>query len=241
MQILIPMGGAGSRFAAAGYDNPKPFIEFFGKTMIENVVDNLGTENEYVLVTQKRHYDEYRWVYDNIAKRSRGLKVKQLEGMTRGAAESCLLAEDLLDHELPVMIANCDQMMEWDPTKFKAWFLDSGLDGAIMTFDSQSEKNSYAEINDQGLVTRTAEKQVISKHATNGIYVWRRSGDFFRAAREMINRGLKQNNEYYVCPTFNLNIEHGQRIGIYKLEPGCHWPIGTPQDLTAYLDHMAVR
>lgn len=240
MQILIPMGGAGSRFVAAGYDHPKPFIEFNGKTMIENVVENLGLRNHYILVTQRKHYDSYRSVFDSIARDVTELNVSLLDGLTRGAAESCLTAKNMVNHDLPLMIANCDQMMDWDEIRFKAWFLDSGLDGVIMTFDSQSPKNSYAEINDQGLVTRTAEKQVISKHATNGIYVWRRAGDFFNAAEEMIEKGIRQNNEFYVCPVYNINVSRGQKIGLYHIGDG-HWPIGTPQDLTIYLSHMADR
>lgn len=236
MQILIPMGGAGSRFTAAGYDDPKPFIKFHGKTMIENVVDNLGLENSYILVTQEQHYNDYRHIFDNIAKHVKDLKVCKLQGMTRGAAESCLMAESLLDPSLPLMIANCDQMMEWDQTKFKAWFFDSGLDGVMMTFDSQSPKNSYAEIDENGLVIRTAEKQVISKHATNGIYVWKTANDFIIAAKEMIDQDIRENNEFYVCPVYNFNIKWGQKIGIYYIHG--HWPIGTPQDLTTYLDHF---
>ena len=240
MQILIPMGGAGSRFSAAGYDRPKPFIEFYGKTMIENVVENLGKRNHYTLVTQRKHYDDHRYVFDRIAKDVTELNISLLDGITGGAAESCLKAKDNVNHELPLMIANCDQMMDWDEVRFKAWFLDSGLDGVIMTFDSQSPKNSYAEVNDQGLVTRTAEKQVISKHATNGIYIWRRAGDFFKAAEEMISKDLKQNNEFYVCPVYNINISWGQKIGLYHIGDG-HWPIGTPQDLTIYLSYMKDR
>lgn len=240
MQILIPMGGAGSRFSAAGYDRPKPFIEFYGKTMIENVVENLGYRNHYTLVTQRKHYDDFRPVFDRIARDVMELNVSLLDGMTQGAAESCLAAKNMVNQDLPLMIANCDQMMDWDEIRFKAWFLDSGLDGVIMTFDSQSPKNSYAEINDQGLVVRTAEKQVISKHATNGIYVWRKAGDFFSAAEEMIAKDLRQNNEYYVCPVYNINIDRGQKIGIYHIGDG-HWPIGTPQDLTIYLSYMKDR
>ena len=235
MQVLIPMSGAGSRFVSAGYTRPKPFIEFYGKTMIENVVENLGVHNSYTLVVQKAHCDNYQYVFNNIADKVQHLDVISLNEITRGAAESCLKASSVINQELPLMIANCDQMMMWDEARFTTWFLDSNLDGVIVTFDSQSPKNSYAEVNDQGLVTRTAEKQVISKHATNGIYVWRRAGDFFTAADEMIKQDLKQNNEFYVCPVFNFNILWGQRIGIYKLESGCHWPIGTPEDLDLYL------
>jgi NDP-sugar pyrophosphorylase family protein len=239
MQIMIPMGGAGSRFSAAGYDRPKPFIEFHNSTMIENVIENLGCENDYVLIAQKMHYEAFRHVFDRVAFKVKSLQVATLDGITRGAAESCLFAENFLNHDLPLMIANSDQMMHWNSVEFKAWFLDSGLDGAIMTFDSQSEKNSYAEVNDHGLVVRTAEKQVISKHATNGIYVWRKAGDFFKAAREMISKNLRFNNEFYVCPVYNINIAWKQKIGIYHIDG--HWPIGTPQDLTAYLDYMATK
>lgn len=237
MQILIPMGGAGSRFAAAGYDKPKPFIEFHGKTMIENVIDNLGRNNDYFLVTQQQHFTDFKHVFDRIAFDTKSLHVSCLNGMTRGAAESCLAAKDKIMPDLPLMIANSDQIMEWDAVTFKAWFLDSGLDGVMMTFDSQSDNNSYAELNENGLVVRTAEKQVISKHATNGIYVWRRARDFFNAAAEMIKKDLRFNNEFYVCPVYNINIEWQHKIGIYHCDK--HWPIGTPQDLTKYLDYMA--
>lgn len=236
MQILIPMGGAGSRFTAAGYDTPKPFIEFHNKTMIENVVENLGYDNNYILVTQQDHYDKFRSVYERISSIVNKLSVTTLNGLTSGAAASCLRAKDQIDLELPLMIANCDQMMNWDSIKFKAWFFDSGLDGVIMTFDSQSPKNSYAELDNNGLVTRTAEKQVLSKHATNGIYVWKRAVDFLNAAQQMIDDDIRENNEHYVCPVYNINISWGQRIGIYYIDS--HWPIGTPQDLTKYLDHI---
>ena len=39
INIVIPMAGAGSRFAKAGYDKPKPFIDVLGKPMICHVLD----------------------------------------------------------------------------------------------------------------------------------------------------------------------------------------------------------
>ena len=236
MQILIPMGGAGSRFSAAGYDRPKPFIEFHGQTMIENVVENLGLDNQYTFVTQRTHYEEYRLVYERIRSKVQKLHVAVLDGLTQGAAESCLYAKEFLDPEMPLMIANCDQMLEWDPVVFKAWLFDTKIDGAIMTFESQSPKNSFARIDEDGYVVETAEKKVISPYATNGIYVWKRAEDFITAAEELIARDLRTNNEFYVAPCFNINIEHGQKIKIYPING--HWPIGTPQDLTIYLDRF---
>jgi len=236
MQILIPMGGAGSRFSAAGYDRPKPFIEFHGKTMIENVVENLGLDNHYTLVTQRVHYEEYRLVYERIRSKVQKLSVAVLDTITQGAAESCIRAKDLLDPDMPLMIANCDQILDWNPMVFKSWLFDTKIDGAIMTFESQSPKNSFARLDDNGYVVETAEKKVISPYATNGIYVWKRADDFISAAEELIARDLRTNSEFYVAPVFNINIERGHKIKIYPING--HWPIGTPPDLTTYLDHF---
>ena len=239
MQILIPMGGAGSRFAVAGYSQPKPFITFHNKTMIEHVLENLGYNNDYHLVLQQDHYRQFSEVFKRIYYSVSQLETTLLSGITRGAAESCLHAKSAINQDLPLMIANCDQIMNWDPLKFDKWFSHSGLDGAMITYDSQSTKNSYAAVDEHGLVTHTAEKTVISPYATNGIHVWRRAGDFFSAAEEMIKLNLRTNNEFYIAPVYNINISRGQRIGIYPLNGSeTHWPIGTPEDLTAYLDHI---
>ena len=234
-QILIPMGGAGSRFSVAGYDKPKPFIKFHNKTMIENVIENLGVDNYYTLITQESHYQNFKEVYDNISNRVLNFNTRLLSGITQGAAESCLLAREYVNQELPLMIANCDQMIDLDMTIFYNWFINSKLDGAIMTFNSQSIKNSYAAIDSNNYVIRTAEKEVISKYATNGIYVWKNCNDFFNAAEEMIGNNIRVNNEFYVAPVFNINISWGQKIGIYHIDG--HWPIGTPEDLQIYLDN----
>ena len=41
LNIVIPMAGRGSRFAKAGYVNPKPLIDIYGHAMIEYVTKNI--------------------------------------------------------------------------------------------------------------------------------------------------------------------------------------------------------
>ena len=59
MNVLIPMAGAGSRFAQAGYTFPKPLIEVNGKPMIQVVVENLNIEAHYIFLVQREHYEKY--------------------------------------------------------------------------------------------------------------------------------------------------------------------------------------
>jgi len=234
MQILIPMGGAGSRFSAAGYKHPKPFIEFHGQTMIENVVENLGPDNEFFLVVQYTHYHTYRKIFDKIEKKVAKLSIKLLDGLTRGPADSCLRIKDQLDLSKPLMIANSDQMQFMSSQDTVVDILaDRKLDGLIFVFDSQSPKNSYARINELGLVTATAEKEVISEFATTGIYCWNKTEDFVSAVEEMIRRDLRVNDEFYVAVSYNIAVERKLRVGLYR--PLAHYPIGTPEDLENYL------
>jgi NDP-sugar pyrophosphorylase family protein len=228
------MSGRGSRFATQGYAKPKPLIEFHGKPMIEHVLSNLGLDNTFILCVLRAHYDADPVRFCRLAEQSAGMDIVLVDQLTQGAAETCLLAKQHIKLDQPLMIANCDQMMIWDQAEFERWLTTSKLDGAMFVFDSDSTKNSYVEVDADGIAMRTAEKQVISPHATTGIYVWARGGDFIRAAESMIEKDLRVNSEFYVCPVYNENIANGARIGIYS--PTEHWPIGTPEDLEYYLE-----
>ena len=237
MQILIPMSGAGKRFAEVGYDKPKPLIEFFGKPMVEHVLENLGLHNEFILCVQRAHYDADPTLFVRLRAQVADLKLVFVEQLTQGAAETCLLAREHIKLDEPLFIANCDQMMVWDQDHFEEWFAAERLDGCMFTFFKDTTDYSYVAVDQNGLAWRTAEKQVISTHATTGIYVWARGSDFIWAAEKMIADNVRVNNEFYVCPVYNWNIARGDRIGIYP--PQEHWPIGTPEDLDIYIEAHA--
>ena len=98
----------------------------------------------------------------------------------------------------------------------------------ILTFKSNSTNYSYAEIGKDGYVTKTAEKKAISPHACVGIYGFKRGDEFCKYAREMVQRDLRTNNEFYISPLYNVFIEHGKKIvteGVDKMHI-----FGTPDE-----------
>jgi len=234
MHILIPMSGRGSRFAQQGYSKPKPLIEFFGKPMVQHVLENLGLHNTFTLCVLREHYDADPALFSRLRDMSADLNIVFVDQVTQGAAETCLLAKQHIKPKETLFIANCDQMMVWDQDHFEEWLAAERLDGAMLTFFKDTTAYSYVEVDDNGIAVRTAEKQVISPHATTGIYVWTRGEDFVWAAEQMIADNVRVNNEFYVCPVYNWNIARGDRIGIYP--PQEHWPIGTPEDLEIYIE-----
>lgn len=57
LNIVIPMAGRGSRFAAAGYADPKPLIEADGVEMIRLVIANLmpSCQHRFVFLCLEEH------------------------------------------------------------------------------------------------------------------------------------------------------------------------------------------
>jgi NDP-sugar pyrophosphorylase family protein len=237
MQILIPMAGAGSRFRSAGFQVPKPLIDVAGKPMISRVIDNLGARNNFVFVVQKEQYQTHKFLFDQAVSQAQSARFEFVNGLTRGAAETAVLACRDLNLNQDLMIANCDQIMDWSADHFAEWWHSTESDGSIVTFWDNSIKNSYVRIDHEGWVVESKEKEVISNLATTGVYVWRTAQKFVDAATVMIERNIRTNNEFYVAPVFNLNIAREHKINVYHVNR--HWPIGTPEDLDIYLNHLA--
>jgi beta-phosphoglucomutase-like phosphatase (HAD superfamily)/dTDP-glucose pyrophosphorylase len=234
LNVLIPMAGAGSRFASAGYTFPKPLIEVRGKPMIQVVVENLNIEANYIFIVQKEHYEKYnlKYLLNLIAP---NCKIVQVDGLTEGAACTTLLAKEFIDNDNPLVMANSDQYVEWNSNECLYAFTADSIDGGIVTFEATHPKWSYAKLGDDGFVSEVAEKRPISNMATVGIYYWRHGSDYVRYAEQMIEKNIRVNNEFYVCPVFNEAIQDGKKIRVKNIEK--MWGIGTPEDLKHFLDN----
>ena len=234
MNVLIPMAGAGSRFQQAGYTFPKPLIDVKGKPMIQVVVENLGINANFIFVVQKEHREKYNLdtLLNLIAPNS---KVVEVDGLTEGAACTALLAKEYIDNDNPLFFANSDQFVEWDSTEFMYKMNETDADGGIVSFRATHPKWSFAKVDESGLVTEVAEKNPISDIATVGYYYWKKGSDFVKYAEDMIEKDIRVNNEFYVCPVFNQAIEGGKKIRTFDIPK--MWGLGTPEDLNYYLEN----
>ena len=232
LNILIPMAGAGSRFEKAGYTFPKPLIEVKSKPMIQVVVENLNIKANYVYVVQKSHREKYN-LDALLTLITPGCKIVEIEGMTEGAACTALLAKEHINSDAPLFFANSDQFVEWDSNEFMYKMNETDADGGIVSFTATHPKWSFAKVDEQGLVTEVAEKKPISNIATVGYYYWKHGSDFVKYAEQMIDKNVRVNNEFYVCPVFNEAIGDGKQIRTFNVNG--MWGLGTPEDLDYYL------
>lgn len=237
MNIVIPMAGLGSRFAVAGYEKPKPFIDVDGKPMIVRVLENLFYPGaKYILIGRREHLEKEVALVDDI-KSTYDATFVVAEEMTAGTACTILLAEKIIDTATPLLIANSDQLVDIQIADFIDDCKSRKLDGSILTFVDKlrDPKWSFAKVGNDRLVTEVKEKQVISDTATVGIYMFSHGNKFVTAAKEMIASNDRVNNEFYTCPIYNYLIRDGARIGIYSIDFEQMHGLGVPADLEAYL------
>ena len=121
-------------------------------------------------------------------------KVVELDKLTEGAACTTLLAKEFINNSNPLIIANSDQFIEWDSSKTMYKFTTKKIDGSILTFESIHPKWSYAKCDKNNFVTEVAEKKVISKNATVGVYYWSKGKEYVKYAEQMIKKNIRLNN-----------------------------------------------
>ncbi|MFZ5875379.1 MAG: glycosyltransferase family 2 protein [Nitrospirota bacterium] len=230
------MAGRGSRFAAAGYRAPKPLIDMFGKTMIETVIDNLRPRQpaRFIFICQREHYREYG--LEQTFQRSLGEAwgCVQLNGVTEGAACTVLAAQSLIEDDAELIVANSDQIVDCSMTDYIECARIYGVQGLVMTFPANDAKWSYIRLDSQGYGIEVAEKRVISPHATVGIYYFAAGKIYKDAARAMVAKNIRVNNEFYVAPVYNEIIRQGGKVRIWEIDATAMHGIGTPSDLDAY-------
>jgi HAD superfamily hydrolase (TIGR01509 family) len=233
MNILIPMAGAGSRFANVGYTFPKPLIQVGDKPMIQVVIENLNIDANYIFLVRTEHYKKYNLKsFLNVI--TPNCKIILVDELTEGACCTTLLAEEYINNDNPLLIANSDQFMEWSSGEFYHSVNSTGIDGSIITFHNNHPKWSYVKCDDYGNVEELKEKEVISNDATVGVYYWSKGSDYVKYSHKMIEKNLRVNGEFYVAPVYNEAINDGKVIKTYKIDK--MWGLGTPEDLNYYLE-----
>ena len=232
LRIIIPMCGEGKRFKELGYSFPKPLIDINGKPMIQWVTENINAEAKFIFIVTKADHQKYNLKHMlNLLENN--CEIIILDQPTQGAAETVLKAKDLFDDEDPIAIIATDQLLEWNSNEFFYAMAADECDGGIVTFESTHPKWSYSIIGDNGFVTETAEKKPISRNASAGVYYFKRGSDYIQYAKQMIQKGLTFENEYYVCPVYNEMIADRKKIRIFPIKK--MWSFSTPEDVQLYL------
>jgi NDP-sugar pyrophosphorylase family protein len=234
--IIIPCAGKGLRFKEANYLLPKPLIDVGGKPMIERVVNSLGIDGNYIFCCLTEHEEKFG-ISKVLQKIVPSCTIVWVDRVTEGALSTCLLAEKYINKSNPLIIANSDQIVNFDPVKFIGNTLY--YDGTILTFFANHPKWSYVTTDNKGRINSVVEKEVVSTMANVGVYSWKHGDDFVHSAKEMIKRDIRTNGEFYLAPSYNLLIEEGKHIQAQQVMNML--PCGAPSDLEQSIKILAMQ
>lgn len=236
MNFLITMAGEGRRFREAGYDLPKMLIEAKGKTLLEWSIDSLPLNlcSRLIFVAQQKHEDEFqlsRKIISLYNGRVRSLHFKFIDTLTRGQSETACLAKHLVDLSQPLLIFNIDT--QFSSSSLEKNLLRKNIDGVLGAFYSEEPRFSFAALNDEGFVTKTAEKEVISSNALTGLYHFTYPEDFFEAAGSAFAKNETTKGEFYIAPLYNHLVNKGRKL-IVDMADEVNI-LGTPEELKIFL------
>ena len=233
------MAGEGSRFAQAGWTTPKPLIELRGVPLFQRAISSVaieGIDMKYSFIVRQEHIDKQgidRLIKDILPEAN----VFSVLKTTRGAVETCLVAESAIDDKDAVVVMDCD--LEFRSVRYNelvanalAHPADEADAGALVSFESENPRYSYAEIDEDGRVIRTAEKEPISNHALCGAYFFGSGKDFKRVAHQLLVDGTHGKAEFYVSLLYNYLLAEGATVRLAPMEE--YHSYGTPEELLRY-------
>jgi len=240
MIALIPMAGAGSRFAEAGYSVPKPLLPILGKPMVVSAAGALPPSDEYIFIVRDYQIQDYQ-IDTHLKKHFPNCKIVILDYLTEGQASTCLHARNYINNEQELVIGASDNGMIYSLRDFEAAKKDA--DALVFSFRNNPAVNekpqAYGWINTShdNMISNMSVKVPISSnpihdHAVVGTFWFKEGKMFIEAAERMIQRNRRINNEFYVDECINDLIELGYNVKVFEIDHYVCW--GTPNDYLTF-------
>lgn len=244
MQIIIPMTGYGSRFAAAGYKDLKPFIRIEGRPVIQWIVEGMYPgEKNILFVCRREHLDTIPDMESLLFQAAPSARIYAIEDwIKKGPVYDVLRASEQIDDDEPAIINYCDFYMSWNWKEFKKKLKERDPDGCIPCYTGfhphlTVAKNIYASCltdEDDNLI-QIREKYSFEKDKTKakhspGVYCFKTGAYLKKYCRKLVDSGQTLNGEYYASMPYNFMVKDGLKVWVPTgIDYFCQW--GTPEDM----------
>lgn len=222
VHIVIPCGGAGSRFKKDDITVPKPLIELYGKPFFwwaaQSAIRAFPMKDITFIVLQE-HIDEWQ-IDKKIYEYFPGAKISVLPYQLNGPVYTALSGISQFADGDPIVFQDCDHAMSCEN-----FDIGEDVEAAIMSFKSREPHFGYIKYigGKDTQYAGTVEKNPVSNYAIFGCYYFKNADVFAKAAVLYFNDGTQK--EYYMSGLYNylLNVK---RIDVKE-----HFEFGTPDEL----------
>jgi beta-phosphoglucomutase-like phosphatase (HAD superfamily)/choline kinase len=235
MNIIIPLGGKGERFAKNGYREPKPLITIFEKHMIEYVLDNLKlSNNDKVFIVYNQNLDNYDFS-NLIFKKYPFINLIKIND-TKGAVETLFLGLDKIinnhTHNNKCLIVDCDTFYTEDIINI---FKVSNNNMVFYTKNYDiAPIYSYIELNPDSKIINIKEKHKISDNANTGAYAFTNITELYNFCKYVLDNNINFNNEPYTSCVISEMIKSNKIFKGHELKEESVFSLGTPSAVKKY-------
>jgi NDP-sugar pyrophosphorylase family protein len=246
VNLIMPMAGRGSRFAAEGYSCPKPLIDLAGRPFFwwatESVARSFAiVKRIYVVLAEHIVSDA---IDQQILRYYPDAVIVALPEVTAGALETAIRGLEHVDGDAPLIINDCDHCFEAAALASAASVAPAELPAAMLChFIATKPIYSFALYDLAGRLLRTAEKQPISDLAIAGAY-WFNDAAVLQQYAERYRRDCPY-QELFVSGIYNTMAGAGETIKGAILSR--HLPFGVPTEyrqakaqIAAFADWLTV-
>lgn len=227
INLIMPMGGKGSRFTKEGFEVPNPLIKIKDRPFFYWATQSIRKFVELeslTFVVLQEHIDKFS-IDKEILKYFPEARIEIIKEVLNGAVLTCIEGLRNIKNDKPIIFNDCDHLFLC--SSFNN-YCNSGkfteLDGGLLTFKSDDPKFSYLQCDVNGNVIKTVEKKVVSNDAICGAYYFRNKDMFIESTKKYLE--ICDYSEYFVSGVYNVMAENGYIIRNFDVD--YHLPFGTP-------------
>ena len=214
MKYIILCGGIGKR--CNNYSLPKPLNLIQGKHMIEYVIENVPSNEVYIIYNV--YLNDYNFCEILINKfKNKNLYFSCIDFLTRGAVETAYVGIKKftsMGNDNIVFIDN-DNIHSFSEIKQ----FDNNFIG--YSVDYSNPNYSFIKILNNNVV-EIEEKNKISDNYCCGFYGFKDTVTFLNYAKKLLHQNMKTKNEFYFSQLYKLIINDDKTIEPYFIENTKH-------------------
>lgn len=209
-------------------------IQIGDRTLLEISTDCYLDENfRNVLVIKKETQNSTSIC--KVLSKYKNLSVVHTLNQTQGALCSALFGIDKLILTEPLFVVPGDSLILENFEKYKSNFLDSELDAGTLVFSSSDARWSFARVDDNLNILEMAEKYVISKYASTGVFYFKTAQLYIDSAEWVLENNMRTFNDFYVSSTINYLVMAGYKTGAVPLDDKDRYvSLSNPTDIINY-------
>jgi CTP:molybdopterin cytidylyltransferase MocA len=242
--VLVPMAGAGVRFARAGYAQPKPLVPVAGRPMVARALETLPSAARWVAVCQADHLAHPDLTLELQGAAHGGVvELVSVDGPTPGQASTCLAARAALDPGAPLFIAPCDTAFVYDEAAWARLRAAPEVDCVVWTFRNHPHANrhpaqyGWVRADRDGAVQGVSVKvplgpDVRGDPGITGAFWFRQARFFLEAADALIAADQRVHGEFYVDSAIGVLLAQGRQARLFDVRR--YVCFGTPDDVRTY-------